>query len=231
MFKFVRSVLDFIYPPVCLTCDRLLRGDERTVCDVCKSSYLTVDGRHPVWTALDARIRDEGQIAGLLSCYLFEKEGKFQEAMHLLKYRGVTNLGVEWGREIGARMMASEAYRSARVLIPVPLHKAKKRERGYNQCDFLCKGISEITGIPVLTTALVRRKNTVSQTSLNHDERSKNVGGAFRIRKSHSGEIDGRLCVLVDDIITTGSTLIACAAELAASGAKTILVASAGIAH
>ena len=226
-----RPLLDFIFPPVCHLCNELLRDGGKVLCGACRSLFVSVDERHPVWLSLSARLREDGPVEGLLSCYVFEKKGKLQEAMHLLKYRGITSLGVAFGEEIGNHMLRSGQFRGADVLIPVPLHKSKQRERGYNQCECICRGISHVTGIPLVTGALLRSRNTASQTSLRHDERKANVGGAFRVRKPRAPDIAGKKCILVDDVITTGSTLSACAGVLRANGASKIFAASAAIAE
>ena len=167
----------------------------------------------------------------LLSCFLFEKEGKLQEIIHLLKYRGITSVGMELGREIGDVIIRDPLFQEAHMLVPVPLHKLKLRERGYNQSLVLCKGIAEVTHIPVRTDFLVRLKYTQSQTKLSLDERKGNVGGAFAINRKRFPDADEKTMILVDDVVTTGSTMNACAQVLLDHGARRVLVASAALAE
>ena len=170
-------------------------------------------------------------IADMLSCFLFEKEGTLQEIVHLLKYRGIKSIGVELGRIIGGCMILDSRYKLADYLVPVPLHRIKQRERGYNQSEYLCKGISEVTHIPVHTSLLVRKKYTESQTQLNLDERRQNVGDAFIVNEKFVSDIEGKVFILVDDVITTGATINACARELRGCGAKAVFAISAALAQ
>jgi ComF family protein len=155
----------------------------------------------------------------------------FQQVVHSLKYQGMKSLGIRLGKEIGNRIKASPTFSSADYILPIPLHKLKQRERGYNQSEYLCKGISETTGILIAASFLSRTKYTRSQTQLNLEERRENVGEAFRTNQKFLNEIRGKSFILVDDVITTGSTITACARELRANGAGIILAASAALAQ
>ena len=173
-----------------------------------------------------------GHIEGLSAAYVFEKRGPLQSALHLLKYAGMHSLGVWLGRELGGAIRSDPAFAGAGVLIPVPLHGARLRERGYNQSERICAGIALATGLSVAAGALVRTRNTRSQTELTHREREENVHGAFALRRGCGGrEVRGRVVVLVDDVITTGSTLASCAAALRDAGARTVLAAAVAVAE
>jgi ComF family protein len=226
----ILPVRDFIYPPVCLTCDAMLAGGEERVCARCWNSIPGIEPGHPVWTELAAKLRAEGVVQDLLSCYLFEKEGKLQEILHLLKYKGMSSLGELLGREVGKRMLLNPEFRSPDSLIPVPLNKLKQRERGYNQADAICRGISAETRIRVEGSLLIRRRYTESQTELDRAQRRENVRGAFALSPKRAREVKGRCIVLVDDVITTGSTMSACASELLKNGAERVLAVSAALA-
>jgi ComF family protein len=106
------------------------------------------------------------------------------------------------------------------LLVPVPLHKKRKRKRGYNQSALLCNAISRTTDIPVNEISLQRVKNTISQTKFNLVQRRKNVADAFRV--VNKKEIVNKTILLVDDVITSGSTINACAEQLKINGAKEI---------
>jgi len=140
------------------------------------------------------------------------------------------SLGVRLGKEIGNRIKACQTFSSADYLLPIPLHRLKQRERGYNQSEYICRGISEATGIPVGGSILYRTKYTKSQTQLNLGERRANVGDAFKVNPKFQSEIRGKSFILVDDVITTGSTITACARELRTNGGRTILAVSVALA-
>jgi ComF family protein len=114
-------------------------------------------------------------------------------------------------------------------LIPVPLHPAKCRERGYNQSEYICQGIHAVTGLRVITGLLKRQRYTESQTHLEIEERRKNVAGAFVL--DPSAEVSGRTFLIVDDVITTGATMSACAKTLGDHGAGIVIACSVALAE
>ena len=221
---------DFVYPPVCLTCDTLLEGEEEKICARCWNAIPGVREGDPAWTGLRERLGAEGVVSDFFSCYLFEKEGTLKEIVHLMKYRGMSSLGERLGREVGKRMRAKPEFMSPESLIPVPLNRLKERERGYNQAEEVCRGISAETRLPVRSSYLIRRRYTESQTELDRDQRKENVRGAFVLRPGSRPALKGRTFILVDDVITTGSTVNACATVLLENGAGRVLAVSAALA-
>ena len=236
MLEFLRNTIlvplrDFIYPPVCMTCDQLLTAREEKVCTKCWNSVTGIDSHHAVWKEITGKFQTDGYVEDVLSCFLFEKEGSLQQMIHLLKYQGMKSLGVQLGREIGKRIEGNEYFSRADILVPIPLHKLKMRERGYNQSEFLCRGIADITHIPMQRSLLRRTKYTQSQTQLTIVERRENVGDAFRLNQKFLSFVKGKTIALVDDVVTTGATMNACAMELRANGAATVLAASVALAQ
>jgi len=221
-----KSILEpfikFVYPPICLACGGNLQENERLVCESCWQSIETVHAEDESYQQFLAKLTSDGIISRLIAPFYFEKEGKLQSIIHGLKYQGYTSLGVKAGYKIGKLIEATDNLPKADALLPVPLHPLKKRERGYNQSELICQGIEEVTGIPVRTDLLRRTKYTVSQTQLSFEERKENVGDAFEINEKRREGITGKSFILVDDVITTGSTINACARELSNAGAKEI---------
>jgi ComF family protein len=117
---------------------------------------------------------------------------------------------------------------TADAIVPLPLHKRKLRERGYNQSELIARGISEITGFPVRTDFVRRSKYTQTQTALSLDERKANMEDAFICGPA---DVGGTTVIVVDDIITTGSTVRSCAEVLKVAGAAEVIAASAAIAE
>jgi len=241
------SLRDFVYPPVCLTCDSILENPVERICRSCWRSLRRIDRTHSVWMELQEKLKTEGVVTDFLSCYLFEKEGKLQEIVHLLKYGGKRSLGERLGREVGELMLLNPDFLSPDCLVPVPLNKLKQRERGYNQAQSICTGISEVTRIKIERSLIVRRRYTQSQTELDRSRRRENVEGAFAVNLDNrlalpgkrangepagiaNGTLTGLSIVLVDDVITTGATVEACARELVAHGAVRVLAVSAALA-
>jgi ComF family protein len=225
----LRHLRDFIYPPVCFICHEALNPDDDRICQSCWGKCPVIDRDHSTYQSLRAKFDDGGSISDFMSCFLFEKEGVFQEIVHLLKYRGMKTVGVQLGTKIGEKMR-EEGFPCADYLIPVPLHRRKKRERGYNQSECICKGISRVTGIPVNASLIRRIKDTQSQTQLNLEQRKENVSDAFQIDPCYLPLIQDNIFILVDDVMTTGATIQECARVLLQFKAKKVFAASAALA-
>ena len=206
-----------------------MEDGSRKVCPDCWSSIQVVTRDLPLYEETMGKLADTGVVDGLVTLFVFEKGSALQNIVHALKYRGIESLGRELGMRIGQRMKTWGV--TGDVLIPIPLHRAKLRERGFNQSRLIAEGISIETGIPLSTRIVRRRKYTVSQTTLSLDEREANVAAAFEVPRKRVSDAAGRTIVLVDDIITTGATIKACAGELVKAGAKGVVAASAALAQ
>ncbi len=220
---------DFLYPPVCMACEKILENGNERVCAVCWSSFLPFKEHEPVWEELQSRFAEAGAVKSFLSCFYFDKDGKIQHVIHLLKYGGVKSIGIRFGHEIGKRIVRHPILSSADLLIPIPLHKLKERDRGYNQSECICRGISDVAGIPTAQSMMRRVKFTETQTQLNIVERKVNVEDAFEITPRFRDHLQGKRIIIVDDVITTGSTINACAQALLAGGASSVYAASAAV--
>ncbi|MBI4418526.1 MAG: ComF family protein [Ignavibacteriales bacterium] len=174
------------------------------------------------------RLLDSAVVDDFVSVFVFEKEGTFQTLAHALKYEGFQSAGRMIGGVLGEQM--NEWGIGADAIVPVPLHRAKHRERGFNQAESIARGISDRTGWPVVTGVLERTRPTQTQTKLDAVERQKNVEGAFAVRKKMHG-LGGKTCIIVDDVITTGATIVSCAHALRSAGASTIIASSAALAE
>ena len=221
---------DFVFPPLCFSCNARLTDTESRLCSSCWQSIEHVDANDETVLILRDRFSAEGFIDEFYSCYYFEESGVFQHLVHSLKYNAITLFGVELGKHIGVMLNENVDVHSIDGIVPIPLHKLKQRERGYNQSEFLCKGISSIIQRPVVSTLVTRLKNTVSQTHLTADERKKNVGDAFDIRGQKRDGVKGKTFLIVDDVITTGSTIQSLAKLLKDAGAGKVIAASAALA-
>lgn len=221
--------VDFIYPSVCFLCNKRIDTRNEKICKSCWSSFTKIDDDHPAYIELKDRLISSSYIKNFIACYLFEKEGKFQEAVHLLKYVGIKSIGIKLGQEIGKKIL-NTITNDGRInfIVPIPLHKLKNRERGYNQSDYLCGGISDIINVDSVNNLLIRKINTKSQTVLNFQARKLNVSDAFELNPKYN--IKGENILLVDDVVTTGATIEAAAKVLFEAGAHQIYAASAGAA-
>jgi ComF family protein len=172
------------------------------------------------------KFSQEEIVSGFSSPFLFEKEKELQTILHSLKYNGKFLLGKHLG-ELAAKQIYEEIKGwEADLIIPVPLHPLKKAERGYNQSEFICKGISSVLKIPYRTDILKRTRFTPSQTTMTFEERKENVHKAFAISK----RINGKKIIIVDDVITTGATITECARVLKGNGVDEIFAFSIAVA-
>jgi ComF family protein len=141
-----------------------------------------------------------------------------------LKYEEVTSFGFELGVKLAEQVQSFPVD----LIIPVPLNRRKERERGYNQSDWIAKGISSVLAIPVKRDAVRRAKYTVTQTHLTAEERKENIAEAFAI--ADAAAVNKKNVLVVDDIITTGSTIQEVARVLKAAGAASVYIGAAGLA-
>ena len=129
------------------------------------------------------------------------------------KYHNHPEVGKTMGRMMAEELKATNFFNGIDLIVPIPLSRKKERQRGYNQSDWIAWGISEATGIPTDTTSVVRTKSNPSQTTLDHRQRRENVRDIFAVR--HPESLEGRHILLVDDVITTGATMLSCAETIA----------------
>ena len=226
----LRPLYQFIYPPACLSCDNSLADDEHKVCQRCWSSIRRISLEDELYKEMSNRLTAGGDISGLASVFHFEKGGTLQSLIHHLKYNEMTAIGMEFGKRVGEKIMLTTGNAGIRGVIPVPLHPTKKRERGYNQSDFIAEGVRRVTGAKVFPSLLRRKKNTVTQTKLNIEERKENMTGAFIVNTHFRSAIANCSFILVDDVITTGATILECARVLKHHGAANIFAASIALA-
>ena len=236
MFRKVHSflilpLLDLIFPPVCLTCDKRLPERSAQICGECRDSLTQVGAGHPVLREILARFEAGGCVSDVTSCFLFEKSGIMKDIIYHLKYGGMTLIGIELGKMLGRKILDDERLDPLAVLVPVPLHRLRCRDRGYNQSESICLGVASITGTAVMNDLLIRKSNTRSQTKLTLEERRENVREAFALNEKCGRDVRGAAVILVDDVITTGSTIEACARTLLAAGAARVSAASIALAE
>ncbi len=220
----IRAAKDFLFTTTCFHCGMALQDGEQRICGQCWSSLTRVGENDYTFKVLQDRFSEGKAVDELVTLYYFEKGKLLQSLAHSLKYEEVTSFGFELGKKLSGKLSGKKID----VIIPVPLNKRKERERGYNQSDFIAEGVSSVLGIPVLPDVVHRIKYTVTQTQLNAEQRKENIAEAFAVRKAEL--IRGKNVLLVDDIITTGSTIQEAAKVLKEAGALTVISGSIGLA-
>jgi len=225
--ELINSFLDFIYPPHCLVCGRYLSEKERDVCEGCWNNLGTIpDPFCPVCRSFLHKTEIRCSICSEDLNLLYVKslgvfDDFYKELIHRFKYKGKLSLGKNLSRKLAKEIEKDQRFSGFDLLIPVPLHPARKRERGSNQSEIIGGIISGELNVPFSIDVLKRVKNTKDQTKLNEEQRKENVKDAFEV--SFSGSVKDKKIILVDDVITTGATLNECARILKNNGAKKIV--------
>ena len=215
----VDRALDLAFPAICPGC----RAEGDPICQACLATLEPHLARPPgVPIGAPAEIP-----APLLQLEWVAPYGTLlRRAIHMLKYGGEQRLARPLGRALAARW--ERAGRGGKVLVPVPIHAGRRRERGYDQAELLARAMSTHGG-PSVVLALERRRSTAGQFALDRSERRANVEGAFAVTPAAARTIPDQWVVLVDDVVTTGATLGACGATLRAAGA--LAVSAIAVAH
>jgi ComF family protein len=221
--KVIDSILNIFYPSFCIRCELELKKHERLLCEDCWHRLPQLDEELETITDLKSKYRERIYFTHTLSVWKFDPH--LQTIIHHLKYQNFKSLAENIGIFMAEKIKRSGILNNDALLIPVPLHKTRVRERGYNQSELLCKVIAAETGVGYDAKILKRIRYTQSQTKLNAANRSVNVKNAFKV--SQREKIAKKTILLVDDVITTGATINACAKELVKNGAKEVIIISA----
>lgn len=204
--------IGLLYPSICITCGNNLFRNEKIICTRCRYK-LPITNFHllkenPVSRALWGRVPLESAAAYLY----FKKSGVAQVLMHELKYRGNKEMGIFLGELYGYELNTSRLFETIDCIVPVPLHKKKLKKRGYNQSEMIAIGLSRTFGKAVIAGNLYRKVHSSTQTRKTKYERWLNVDKIFGLRSP--SDFENKHILLVDDVITTGATLEACAQVL-----------------
>jgi ComF family protein len=206
--QLIKDIFDLLFPRTCSGCNNLLTSGEYLVCTEClyklpRTGYWKEDD-NPVAKKFWGRIVVENASSFLH----FQKGGRLQNIIHQMKYRNKKEIGFIFGKLFGHELKDTK-YAKVELIVPVPLHFSKFRKRGYNQSEWIAIGISEVLGVPINAYALERNIASESQTKKVRYDRWTNVMNVFSI--SNPDALKNKHILLVDDVLTTGATLEACA--------------------
>ncbi|MCU7497413.1 MAG: ComF family protein [Ignavibacteria bacterium] len=223
----LNSVVDIFLPRFCAACQKKLRPEEEVICPGCLGSIKRPD-QNKITSEFRRKFEKEKVISEFAPAFLFEEGKAFQSLIHSIKYRGSYKNALFLGRLTGECLKDRILPWKCDMILPVPLHPAKRAERGYNQSYYIAKGLSRATGIPVRNNILKRKRFTETQTALSILERKANMKGAFGI-KSGAG-LEGKVIIVLDDVITSGSTVSECGRVLLEKGAEKVYAVSSALA-
>lgn len=217
-----QGVAALFYPPYCGMCKQGLGSTEQVVCTPCQFSLpetrFHVQQTHSMWYALNAQTEVQHATAWLY----FGGKDEIRDFIHHMKYREGRLLAQWAGETYGAILAAWPHWTAADALIPMPMYWRKKYVRGFNQAEVFAQGLAKSLGLPVWTDVVKKKRPTQSQTKQGRTSRMENVRDTLEVVKPN--QIQGKTCIIVDDVMTTGATCIALANRLNEAGAKAVLV-------
>lgn len=225
----LEDFLNLIYPRTCMACGNTLFRHEEIICSHClihlPKTFYHKDPKNPLLSLFWGKI----PIEMVSAFYFYNKGNKVQNLIHQLKYKKQPEVGIYLGKRYGVFLKKSEFFENISLIIPVPLHHTKQKIRGYNQAEMIAKGLSISMDVPYDCTSFIRSSATETQTKKTKLERWENVKNKFKVEDSDI--IKNQHILLVDDVITTGSTLEACAQVLLEVEGVKVSMASIAAAH
>ena len=208
--NWITRILDFISPRLCVVCGHRLAPTERSLCGVCLFHLPRTDfHQKPLDNPMAQLFWGLAPIEKAAALFYYHPHSETAQLVYRLKYNNRPDIGEDMGHVMANELQATDFFSDIDVLLPVPLASKRLRQRGYNQSEQLAIGISDITHLPIVSKVLRRKHFQQSQTTLNRWQRQENVTDTFQLKEEHL--LQGKHVLLIDDICTTGATLIACA--------------------
>ena len=210
--KLLKSLINLLFPRTCAACGTLLLEGEDTVCTTCRFLLPKTGYEQHSDNPLAQIFYGQMPFNAVMAEFFFSKTGKVQHLIHGLKYHHCRENGIFLGQEIGKSLLQAPDYQGIEYIVPIPLHPKKEKIRGYNQSHVIAEGISEIMNIPIAENCLVRRVFTDTQTKKSREDRWQNVKDIFEVKNPE--KLKGKHVLLVDDVLTTGATLLSAGKSL-----------------
>lgn len=210
----IQSVFQLFYPKVCFACGKPLTKAFEHICLECRHTLPRTNAHkrqeNPVLKLFWGRLNLQRANAFLH----FHKRGKVQRLIHHFKYKGVKEIGSTLGEISALELKEADFFEGVDCIVPVPIHKNKLKKRGYNQSHFIAKGVEKVVEIPTDFELIKKGVNTESQTKKSRYRRWQNVDNSFTLEMNRIDEFENKHLLLVDDVLTTGSTIEACGNQL-----------------
>ena len=207
------SFVSILFPPLCVSCENVLLYQEEFICTTCRFHLPINDHYLFQQNEITQRLLGKAPIEAGAAYLSFSKSSVVQAMIHKLKYLKDRCVGEYLGTCFGAQLCTSPFYTNIDVVVPLPLHRKKKRVRGYNQSEYIAQGIAGAMSLPLNPVDFIRVTNTETQTKKSRVERYDNVENAFSC--AQPSVFENRHVLLVDDVFTTGATIASAARTLA----------------
>ena len=222
--SYLADFVSLLFPELCYACGDSLIGDEELICTNCIYNLPYTNFHQQADNIVARQFWGKLPVAHAFALFYFTKGGKVQELMHQFKYKNIPLIGNKLGQIAGRQLIQTDGFKQIDAIIPVPLHKSRLRKRGYNQSACFAEGLAGILNVPVITDNLVRKHATETQTHKSRFERAVNMEDVFTLHNATA--LAGKHVLLVDDVITTGSTLEACGTALLAAPGLSLSIAT-----
>lgn len=199
------ALISLFYPRLCPACSSILQHHERVICLDCQLHFPETDFHEVDNRQLEHVFAGRVEVAKVAALFSYKKGNRIQKLLHNLKYNGQYELGVFLGEYYGKILAQQSWISSIDLILPIPLHPKKEKQRGYNQSEAIVKGVSQATGIPYRTDILFRTTHTGTQTKKSRFSRWENVKEVFCV--SDPEHIYEQRVIICDDVLTTGATM------------------------
>lgn len=201
-----------IFPDLCPACNTALAIGEKVICTHCRYNLPFTNFHLQADNIVARQFWGKLTVEAAYALFYFTKGGKVQNLVHNLKYKNMPQIGNALGSIAGEQLLINPVFTSVDCIIPVPLHARRSKQRGYNQSTCFAEGLSVKLNAPVSDHNLIRLRHTATQTKKSRFARFENMKEVFELK--YPEELNGKHILLVDDTVTTGSTLEACGIEL-----------------
>ena len=204
----LNSLLNLFFPKICYACGNSINSQLNHICLKCRISIPRTNAHTEADNPIEKMFWGRLELKKATAFLLFEKGNKVQNLLHHLKYKGIKELGITLGELAAVELKESIFFNDIDLIVPIPIHPQKRRKRGYNQSEFIAKGVANITHKELSNNLVSKSFNTQSQTRKGRFKRWKNVKSTFQL--SQDIDITNKHILLIDDVVTTGSTVEAC---------------------
>jgi ComF family protein len=209
---YLTDFVSLLFPQLCAACGESLVGSEALICTECRFNLPYTDFHLQTDNIVAQQFWGKIKVEAAYALLYFIKGGKVQNLVHALKYKGMKEVGLLLGELAGRQLVKNELFKTVDLVVPVPLHKKRLKQRGYNQAEYFASGIAGQLNARLETGNLVRPSATETQTHKSRFDRFKNMKEVFSIKNPE--RLANKHILLVDDVVTTGSTLEACGVQL-----------------
>ena len=207
-----RNLIGLFFPRVCVACEENVPVKGKPICLSCQNDLEYTNHHNESSNEFEGHFLGRIPLKKGAAMLFYRKDTAIQSIMHQLKYKGNKEIGIHLGTEYAVSLKKSGMLETVDYIVPVPLFWRKQKQRGYNQAEAFANGISLSSGIPVLTDLITKTEESDSQTRMSRGERVENVSSVFTLNNKYN--LQGKHILIVDDVLTTGATMEACAKKM-----------------